>query len=96
MNPKFRLLLVLLLPMLSAWGGCGALTKKAPPRIEPPLIDCNEHTPAEVVPAPPRADTVPEWKANAIRWQGVATAELIKRVETAECLDRERAEGHIK
>lgn len=96
MNKKIRLLLVLLLPMLSAWGGCDAITKKAPPVIEPPLIDCNEHAPAEAVPAPPRADTKSEWKANAIRWRGIATAELTKRVETAECLDRERAEGRIK
>ena len=97
MNKKTRLLLVLLLlPMLSAWGGCDALTKKTPPRIEPPVIDCNEHAPAEPVVPPPTADTKAAWKANSRRWQGVASAELTKRVETADCLDRARAAGYIK
>ncbi|WP_368566177.1 hypothetical protein [Pseudoxanthomonas sp. UTMC 1351] len=37
-----------------------------------------------------------QWAAYARGWQGVATAEVIKRAETADCLDRERAAGRIR
>ncbi len=36
------------------------------------------------------------WAAYARRWAGVATVEVTKRAEIAECLDRERAAGRIR
>lgn len=76
--------------------GCPWNWRKAPPPTEPPRVDCNERAPAEPEPSPPRSDTKLEWKAYARRWQGVATAEVQKRAETADCLDRDRAAGRIR
>lgn len=88
----------LLLPVLLALvlTGCPWNWKKAPPPTEPPRIDCNERAPAEPAPKEPTSDASSQLKAYARRWQGVATAEVQKRVETADCLDRERAAGRIR
>ena len=36
------------------------------------------------------------WAGHGVRLYGVAEAEITKRVETAECLDRERKAGRIR
>lgn len=50
-----------------------------------------------MAPKEPRATAPKEsWIAYARRWMGVATAEVQKRAEVADCLDRYRREGVIR
>ena len=50
-----------------------------------------------MAPKEPRSTAPKErWIAYARRWMGVATAEVQKRVEVADCLDRYRREGVIR
>ena len=71
--------------------------KKAPtPTVQPPKVACAEHEPEEPAPKVPRTVTVESMGAYARRWMGVATAEVTKRRNTANCLDQLRKDGVIR
>lgn len=90
-----NLLAMSLLVTLTATS-CARWTKPKPV-IPPPLIACDEREPAEPFPRQPASNATRErWIAYARRWMGVATAEVQKRVEVADCLDRYRREGVIR
>ena len=92
MNKKLLAVLSLLLMTTS----CGNWRKGATP-TPPPQVVCSERAPAEMAPKEPRSTAPKErWIAYARRWMGVATAEVQKRVEVADCLDRYRREGVIR
>lgn len=63
---------------------------------EPPRIDCSERAPAEAEPPVPTSTWWRAWAAYARQWQGIAIAEVGKRAEVADCLDREREAGRIR
>lgn len=92
--------------LLVTLSGCGMMSKRSQ-STAPPRVACEERAPAEeAVPIPPLPATgaaLPEWIAAAMNmrraalgWAGVATAEVEKRVTTAECLDRLREQGVIQ
>ena len=100
-----RLLLLSLLLLLTL-SSCSS-SKPVIVHTAPPRIDCSERMPAEVAPMPPTQADVTRlgggWQGVALalagsvrQWQGVATAEVVKRSETADCLDREREAGRIQ
>ena len=89
-----RLLLSLLL-VLSTTTSCSSW-KTRKPEPEPPRIDCSERAPAEPLPAKPQTTAWRKWAAYSRRLLGVIEAEVGKRAETADCLDRERAAGRIR
>ncbi len=99
--------ILLMISLALATTSC-ASWKKPKVDTEPPRIDCSERAPAEPAPAarglqePTTADWRAwrtygrRWAAYARRWAGVATIEVTKRAEVADCLDRERAAKRIQ
>lgn len=64
---------------------------------EPPQVACEEKAPAEdAYPLPSGSEDWRKWRAAALAWVGVATAEVEKRVTAAECLDELRRKGVIR
>lgn len=89
-----RLVLVLCLLV----SGCALFQRKPPEPIkpDPPRIDCNERAPAEELPTRPNTTSWRRWAGYARRLLGVIEAEVGKRAEVADCLDRDRAAGRIR
>lgn len=85
---------VLLLCM--AFIGCATLRKVPEVKPDPPRIDCSERIPAEALPNKPQSTSWRNWAAYARRLLGVIEAEVGKRAEVADCLDREREAGRIR
>lgn len=84
------LLVLMLLP------ACGTFAKRSK-ATAPPQVSCEEHAPAE--PAPETDGNSEDWRywyRKALEWAGVATAEVQKRVTTAECMDGLRKSGVIR
>ena len=81
-----------------ALGGCALFERKLPEpdKVEPPLIDCSERMPPESMPRRPATTNWRRWAAYARRLLGVIEAEVGKRAEVADCLDREREAGRIR
>lgn len=96
-RPALRLLSVLaVLGLLTVTPACG-MFKPRKATIPPPLVDCKEHAPAEVL--PPVNGSSEDWRYWYERWlvaMGIATAEVQKRVTTARCLDALREAGVIR
>jgi hypothetical protein len=90
--PRLRLLPLIFLPILMSCASFGKVNV-AP---EPPRIDCSERAPAEPMPPMPTTTHWRRWAAYGRALQGVIEAEIGKRAEVAECLDRERAAGRIR
>lgn len=63
---------------------------------EPPRIDCSEREPAEALPRKPSTTNWRRWAGYSGRLLGVIEAEVGKRAEVADCLDRERDAGRIR
>lgn len=89
----YRALLIGLLSLLLM--SCESLKPRTAP-IEPPRIDCSSRAPAEAGPRAPRTTRWLDWAAWGRRWQGIATIEVNKRADVADCLDRERENGRIR
>lgn len=90
---RAALVALLLLTPLSA---CKTIT---PPLtvMEPPAIRCEERSPAEAAyPLPTGSEDWRKWRAAALAWIGIATAEVEKRATTADCLDRLRESNVIR
>lgn len=84
------------LGMLTLLSACGTLQKR-PEAIKPPLIACEERAPAEAVPQVNGAsEDFRYWYAEWLKAMGIATAEVEKRVTTADCLDSLRKDGVIR
>ncbi len=84
----------LLLACLTLMSCASFRTPKAAP--EPPRVDCSERAPAEMLPTMPTTTAWQRWAAYSRRLLGVVEAEVTKRAEVADCLDRERAAGRIR
>lgn len=63
---------------------------------EPPAIDCAERAPSEPLPRKPDNRQWERWAAYSGRLLGLITIERTQRAETADCLDRARAQGLIR
>jgi hypothetical protein len=86
---------MLLLPALCLLTSCASFGRVNAER-EPPRIDCSERASAEPLPRQPATTHWLEWAAYSRALLGVIEAEVGKRVETADCLDRDRAAGRIR
>ncbi len=86
---------MLLLPALCLLMSCASFGRVnvAP---EPPQIDCSERVPAETLPILPNTTDWRQWAAYGRAMLAVAEAEIGKRADVADCLDRDRASGRIR
>jgi hypothetical protein len=84
--------LVLALCLLTSCASFGKVSV-AP---EPPRVDCSERAAAEPLPTPPATTAWRRWAAYSRELLGVVEAEVGKRADVADCLDRERAAGRIR
>ena len=84
---RAALVALLLLTPLSA---CKTITPPLKP-TQPPQVRCEERSPTEAAyPLPSGSEDWRKWRAAALAWIGIATAEVEKRATTADCLDRLR------
>ena len=59
--------------------------------MQPPTVRCEERSPTEAAyPLPSGSEDWRKWRAAALAWIGIATAEVEKRATTANCRDRLR------
>lgn len=86
---------LLLLPALCLLASCASWQRVSAER-EPPRIDCSERASAETLPRVPATTHWLEWAAYSRALLGVIEAEVGKRADVADCLDRDRAAGRIR
>ena len=74
-----------------------ATTKHPLKPMQPPQVRCEERSPTEAAyPLPSGSEDWRKWRAAALAWIGIATAEVEKRATTADCLDRLRESNVIR